>query len=158
MGWHVLASLAFIAAHQYSILHLFHYYRTFDCAVKGYRQKEDPWNAIISGFLTGGCLAARGAWTVTAIPGDIADSDICRRTANDRLFGNCMRSTTGRYRGSRSIDAEGICRREPSCSADGAFSGPSLPYRWTTWLMGLCRSSLHQRQCRAIDALIFSFA
>ncbi|EIW72008.1 mitochondrial import inner membrane translocase subunit [Tremella mesenterica] len=34
-------------------------FSTFDCAVKGYRQKEDPWNAIISGFLTGGSLAAR---------------------------------------------------------------------------------------------------
>ncbi|KAL5484902.1 hypothetical protein ACEPAI_7544 [Sanghuangporus weigelae] len=34
-------------------------FSTFDCAVKGYRQKEDAWNAIISGFLTGGCLAAR---------------------------------------------------------------------------------------------------
>jgi len=35
-------------------------FSTFDCAVKGVRQKEDPWNAIISGFMTGGCLAARG--------------------------------------------------------------------------------------------------
>ena len=35
-------------------------FSTFDCAVKGYRQKEDPWNAIISGFLTGGTLAVRG--------------------------------------------------------------------------------------------------
>jgi import inner membrane translocase subunit TIM17 len=34
-------------------------FSTFDCAVKGYRQKEDAWNAIISGFMTGGCLAAR---------------------------------------------------------------------------------------------------
>jgi len=34
-------------------------FSTFDCAVKGWRQKEDSWNAIISGFLTGGCLAAR---------------------------------------------------------------------------------------------------
>jgi len=34
-------------------------FSTFDCAVKGYRQKEDPWNAIISGFLTGGTLAIR---------------------------------------------------------------------------------------------------
>lgn len=34
-------------------------FSTFDCAVKGFRQKEDMWNAIISGFLTGGCLAAR---------------------------------------------------------------------------------------------------
>ena len=34
-------------------------FSTFDCAVKGWRQKEDMWNAIISGFMTGGCLAAR---------------------------------------------------------------------------------------------------
>ncbi|KAK4685941.1 hypothetical protein P7C73_g4194, partial [Tremellales sp. Uapishka_1] len=34
-------------------------FSTYDCAVKGYRQKEDPWNAIISGFLTGGSLAIR---------------------------------------------------------------------------------------------------
>lgn len=34
-------------------------FSTFDCAVKGYRQKEDPWNAIISGFMTGGTLALR---------------------------------------------------------------------------------------------------
>lgn len=34
-------------------------FSTFDCAVKGWRQKEDAWNAIISGFLTGGSLAAR---------------------------------------------------------------------------------------------------
>lgn len=36
-------------------------FSTFDCAVKGWRQKEDMWNAIISGFMTGGCLAARSA-------------------------------------------------------------------------------------------------
>ncbi|OJT06966.1 Mitochondrial import inner membrane translocase subunit tim17 [Trametes pubescens] len=37
-------------------------FSTFDCAVKGWRQKEDMWNAIISGFLTGGCLAARSEY------------------------------------------------------------------------------------------------
>ncbi|KAG6885923.1 hypothetical protein C0993_007941 [Termitomyces sp. T159_Od127] len=37
-------------------------FSTFDCAVKGWRQKEDAWNAIISGFMTGGCLAARSKW------------------------------------------------------------------------------------------------
>lgn len=35
-------------------------FSTFDCAVKGIRKKEDPWNAIIAGFGTGGCLALRG--------------------------------------------------------------------------------------------------
>ncbi|KAG8797178.1 translocase of the inner membrane [Serendipita sp. 399] len=34
-------------------------FSTFDCAVKGYRQKEDAWNGILSGFMTGGCLALR---------------------------------------------------------------------------------------------------
>ncbi|RHZ69308.1 hypothetical protein Glove_284g51 [Diversispora epigaea] len=35
-------------------------FSTFDCALKGIRQKEDPWNLIASGFFTGGVLAARG--------------------------------------------------------------------------------------------------
>ena len=35
-------------------------FSTFDCAVKGVRKKEDPWNAIIAGFFTGGALAVRG--------------------------------------------------------------------------------------------------
>lgn len=34
-------------------------FSSFDCAVKGIRQKEDPWNAIIAGFMTGGGLAIR---------------------------------------------------------------------------------------------------
>ena len=39
-------------------------FSTFDCAIKGWRQKEDAWNAIASGFLTGGCLAARSMFFV----------------------------------------------------------------------------------------------
>ncbi|OZJ06953.1 Mitochondrial import inner membrane translocase subunit tim17, partial [Bifiguratus adelaidae] len=35
-------------------------FSTFDCTLKGLRQKEDPWNAILSGAATGGVLAARG--------------------------------------------------------------------------------------------------
>jgi len=35
-------------------------FSSFDCAVKGVRKKEDPWNAIIAGFFTGGALAVRG--------------------------------------------------------------------------------------------------
>lgn len=37
-------------------------FSTFDCAVKGIRKKEDPWNAITAGFLTGGSLAMRGGY------------------------------------------------------------------------------------------------
>jgi hypothetical protein len=40
-------------------------FSTFDCAVKGYRQKEDAWNGIISGFMTGGCLALRSMANTT---------------------------------------------------------------------------------------------
>lgn len=35
-------------------------FSTFDCALISLRQKEDAWNAIASGALTGGVLAARG--------------------------------------------------------------------------------------------------
>jgi import inner membrane translocase subunit TIM17 len=38
-------------------------FSSFDCAVKGWRQKEDAWNAIISGFMTGGSLALRSMLT-----------------------------------------------------------------------------------------------
>mmetsp|Transcript_10092 Transcript_10092/g.20411 ORF Transcript_10092/g.20411 Transcript_10092/m.20411 type:complete len:175 (+) Transcript_10092:307-831(+) len=34
-------------------------FSTFDCAFAGLRKKEDPWNAIMSGAMTGGVLAAR---------------------------------------------------------------------------------------------------
>ncbi|MCJ1477757.1 hypothetical protein MMC13_006430 [Lambiella insularis] len=35
-------------------------FSTFDCAIKGIRKKEDPYNAILAGFFTGGALAVRG--------------------------------------------------------------------------------------------------
>ncbi|KAK9720071.1 translocase of the inner membrane [Basidiobolus ranarum] len=41
-------------------------FSTFDCAFKGIRQKEDPWNSILSGTLTGGVLAARGGFKAAA--------------------------------------------------------------------------------------------
>lgn len=34
-------------------------FSTFDCALQGIRHKEDPWNAISAGALTGGVLASR---------------------------------------------------------------------------------------------------
>lgn len=37
-------------------------FSSFDCAVKGIRKKEDPYNAIIAGFFTGGSLAIRGGF------------------------------------------------------------------------------------------------
>ena len=34
-------------------------YSTFDCALISIRDKEDPWNSICSGAITGAVLAAR---------------------------------------------------------------------------------------------------
>lgn len=36
------------------------FFSIFDCSIASIRQKEDPWNAIISGAATGGLLALRG--------------------------------------------------------------------------------------------------
>ena len=35
-------------------------FNTFDCTLIQIRRKEDPWNAIAAGAMTGGCLAVRG--------------------------------------------------------------------------------------------------
>ena len=37
-------------------------FSTFDCTLVWMRRKEDPWNSIASGALTGSVLAARGGW------------------------------------------------------------------------------------------------
>ena len=59
-------------------------FSTFDCAVKGWRQKEDMWNAIISGFMTGGCLAARSKYipchSLSALAGHMGKFDTARCT------------------------------------------------------------------------------
>lgn len=42
-------------------------FSTIDCSLVYLRQKEDPWNSIMSGALTGGILAARnGEYTFTS--------------------------------------------------------------------------------------------
>jgi import inner membrane translocase subunit TIM17 len=37
-------------------------FSTFDCSLQYIRRRDDHWNAIASGFITGGVLAARGGW------------------------------------------------------------------------------------------------
>ncbi|CAE7694349.1 TIM17 [Symbiodinium sp. CCMP2592] len=37
-------------------------FSSFDCSLQYVRRQDDHWNAIASGFLTGGVLAARGGW------------------------------------------------------------------------------------------------
>jgi len=38
-------------------------YTSMDCLLIYYRQKDDPYNAIMAGFVTGGVLAIRGKQT-----------------------------------------------------------------------------------------------
>jgi hypothetical protein len=38
-------------------------FSSVDCMLIYYRQKDDPWNAVIAGFITGGVLAFRGKGT-----------------------------------------------------------------------------------------------
>ena len=42
------------------------FFSVFDCSLAHIRKKEDPWNAIASGFLTGGLLAIRAGPKVAA--------------------------------------------------------------------------------------------
>ncbi len=84
-------------------------FSTFDCAIKGVRQKEDAWNAILSGFMTGGCLAARSesrllfvllySFLTLALP---------RWTKSCLQLGRCMWDTFGRIRGSWSFDGSSV--------------------------------------------------
>lgn len=37
-------------------------FSTFDCSLQYIRRRDDHWNAIASGFITGGVLAMRGGW------------------------------------------------------------------------------------------------
>lgn len=49
-------------------------FSTIDCTLVHFRQKEDPWNSIVSGAATGGILAARNgvaAMTGSAIIGGV---------------------------------------------------------------------------------------
>lgn len=39
-------------------------FSTIDCSLVYLRQKEDPWNSIMSGALTGGILAARNGYYI----------------------------------------------------------------------------------------------
>lgn len=46
----------------------------FDCTLVAIRHKEDPWNSIVAGGLTGGTLAARAGWkamTQSAVIGGV---------------------------------------------------------------------------------------
>ena len=54
-------------------------FSTFDCALIAVRGKEDPWNSIGSGAITGAILAARGGGRSSAfgfLSGKVWSTDI----------------------------------------------------------------------------------
>ncbi len=55
----------YVHAGQFAVWGLL--FSTFDCSLAAIRRKEDPWNAIGSGAITGGLLAIRGANTNTCV-------------------------------------------------------------------------------------------
>lgn len=85
-------------------------FSTFDCAVKGWRQKEDAWNAIISGFMTGGCLAARSKCLGRS--GNVILFDTFHRWAQIRIrVSSRMRYTSWCVRGCWGSSFSGVQRR-----------------------------------------------
>ena len=40
-------------------------FSSVDCLLIYYRQKDDPWNAVGAGFITGGVLAIRGKQSIS---------------------------------------------------------------------------------------------
>ena len=53
-------------------------YSTFDCALIAVRDKEDPWNSIASGAITGAVLAARNG-VKASIGAAIAGVCVCEK-------------------------------------------------------------------------------
>jgi len=69
-------------------------FSSYDCAVKGYRQKEDPWNAITAGFMTGGTLAFRCEFIVTVPGSRHVQGAINVRTMSTGTADQCRSSST----------------------------------------------------------------
>ena len=90
-------------------------FSTFDCAIKGLRQKEDAWNAIISGFMTGGCLALRSTCRhhSSTLP---FLTWLYRRTQSCTRFGCCLRYLARCVRGCRCTIGTGNERRATATS------------------------------------------
>ena len=65
-------------------------FSTFDCAIKGWRQKEDAWNAIASGFLTGGCLAARSMFFLSPSPREVMAYSVRMSGGPKSAFGSAV--------------------------------------------------------------------
>jgi import inner membrane translocase subunit TIM17 len=102
-------------------------FSSFDCAVKGYRQKEDPWNAITAGFLTGGSLAFR------------CESRFIHDCCNE---GERREGRQGCSRGRKNLDdneTEADCHLAGPRSALGSAIGCGI-------LLGVFEGMLHHQQ------------
>ncbi len=102
-------------------------FSAFDCSLQYIRQRDDHWNAIASGFLTGGVLAARGGWKAAsrnAVVGGVLLAII------EGVAALIMRSTTQtpREQALQALEAERMMQAERERlsgmgGSDGSWSG-----------------------------------
>lgn len=74
-------------------------FSTFDCTVKGVRQKEDYWNSIIAGFMTGGSLAFRGTCNEACLSFYLTSSLYCSGSQDSCWLWNHVRHLIRMLRG-----------------------------------------------------------
>ena len=159
-------------------------FSTFDCAIKSWRQKEDAWNAILSGFMTGGCLAARSGSNVACAP--LCSCLIARWTQVCPRLRHCLwhspRSVRGRWRphltsvqrGKQTTDGSSyvpipsslphLTPFHSACSHDTCISTrrcsvdiplPRLPVSCSLFLLILMKNTNHGVSCIASILLLW---
>lgn len=56
-------------------------FSSVDCLLIYYRQKDDPWNAVAAGFITGGVLAIRGIYIYFSLNNQIGGLSVAFKNA-----------------------------------------------------------------------------
>lgn len=102
-------------------------FSAFDCSLQYIRQRDDHWNAIASGFLTGGVLAARGGWKAAsrnAVVGGVLLGII------EGVAALIMRKTsqTPREQALQALEAERMMKEEREKMSNGA--APQTAWGW----------------------------
>jgi hypothetical protein len=102
-------------------------FSAFDCSLQYIRQRDDHWNAIASGFLTGGVLAARGGWKAAsrnAVVGGVLLGII------EGVAALIMRTTTQtpREQALQALEAEKMMREERERMNNGG--APQTAWGW----------------------------
>ena len=90
--------------------------------MRGIRRKEDPYNAIIAGFFTGGSLAVRGGFRAMrngTVPPEQSETRLLRRNRCDRMRHPARCHRRRRHR----IPTDDGREHEVGCSTDACSGG-----------------------------------